>query len=60
MRTAHAAASKVAPELYTAVVYDMQGKKQELAAITDQMNFDKHASFAQQQFEIMGGCVKGS
>jgi hypothetical protein len=55
---AHAAASKLTPELFSAMVYDMQGKKQELDAIAGKMNFDQRASFAQQQFEIMGSCMK--
>ena len=57
---AHAAASKLSPELYNAMVYDMEGKKQELAAISEKMSFDQRAAFAQQQFEIMGSCMKDS
>lgn len=52
------AASKLSPELFDAMVYDMQGKRQELAAISDKMSFDERASFAQKQFEIMGACMK--
>jgi uncharacterized Zn finger protein len=55
---AKAAASKLSPTLFNAMVYDMQGKRQELAAISDKMSFDERASFAQQQFEILGACVK--
>ncbi len=57
---AHSAADKLSPELYNAMVYDMQGKKQELDAIASKMSFDERASFAQQQFEIMGSCMKES
>ena len=57
---ANGAASKLPPERYNAMVYDMQGKKQELAAISDKMSFDERVSFAQQQFEIMGSCMKDS
>lgn len=52
------AASKLSPDLFNAMVYDMQGKRQELAAISDKMSFDERASFAQKQFEIMGACMK--
>jgi len=55
---AKAAASKLSPDLFQAMVYDMQNKRQELAAISDKMSFDERASFAQKQFEIMGACVK--
>ncbi len=54
------AASKLSPDLFTAMVYDMQGKRQELAVISDKMSFDERASFAQKQFEIMGMCMKDS
>ena len=54
------AASKLSPDLFNAMVYDMQGKRQELAAISDKMSFDERASFAQKQFEIMGACMKES
>ena len=57
---AKAAASKLSPDLFQAMVYDMQGKRQELAAISDKMSFDERASFAQKQFEIMGACMKES
>jgi predicted lipase len=52
------AASKLSPDLFNAMVYDMQGKRQELAVISDKMSFDERASFAQKQFEIMGACMK--
>ena len=52
------AASKLSPDLFDAMVYDMQGKRQELSAIADKMSFDERASFAQKQFEIMGACMK--
>jgi len=52
------AASKLSPDLFNAMVYDMQGKRQELAAIADKMSFDERAAFAQKQFEIMGACMK--
>ncbi len=55
---AKAAASKLSPTLFNAMVYDMQGKRQELEAISDKMSFDERASFAQQQFEILGQCLK--
>lgn len=55
---AKVAASKLSPDLFNAMVYDMQGKRQELAAISDKMSFDERASFAQKQFEIMGACMK--
>ena len=55
---AKAAASKLTPERFNAMVYDMEGKKQELAAIADKMSIDERAAFAQQQFEIMGSCMK--
>ena len=55
---AQAAASRLSPDRYNAMVYDMQGKKQELDAISSKMSFDERASFAQQQFEIMGSCMK--
>lgn len=57
---AKAAAAKLSPDLFNAMVYDMQGKRQELAAISDKMSFDERASFAQKQFEIMGQCLKDS
>lgn len=52
------AASKLSPDLFTAMVYDMQGKRQELSVISDTMSFDERASFPQKQFEIMGACMK--
>ena len=55
---AHAAADKLSPELFRAMVYDMQGRKQELDAIAGRMSLDQRVSFARQQFEIMGGCIK--
>ena len=55
---AKVAASKLSPDLFQAMVYDMQGKRQELAVISDKMSFDERASFAQQQFAIMGACIK--
>ena len=55
---AKAATSKLTPDLFKAMVYDMQGKRQELAAISEKMSCDERASFAQQQFAIMGACIK--
>ena len=55
---AQEAASKLSPDLFDAMVFDMQGKRQELAVISDKMSFDERASFAQKQFEIMGACMK--
>ena len=57
---AHAAAAKLSPELFNAMVYDMEGKQQELAAIANKMSVDQRGSFAQQQFAVMSGCMKGS
>ena len=51
---AKASSSKLSPELFSAMVYDMHGKRQKFAAISDKLSFDERASFAQKQFGIMG------
>ena len=50
---AKAAATKLSPDLLSEMVYDMPGKRQQFAAISDRLSFDELASFAQKQFDIM-------
>lgn len=54
---AREARSNLSPDLYTAMVLDMEGKKQEAAALVEDMTFDERAAFAMQQFEILGKCA---
>ncbi len=56
---AHAARSTLSPDLYKVMVLDMQGKKQEEAALTEKMSFDQRAEFGMHQFEILGKCATG-
>lgn len=51
------AKSTLSTTLYSAMVLDMQGKKQEVAAIAEKMSFDERAAFAAKQFAIMGKCI---
>lgn len=45
------------PKLQRAMVLNMQGKKQESEALTEDMTFEERAKFAMQQFEVVGACV---
>lgn len=49
--------SSLPAHVYTAIVLDMQGKKQESEAILGKLNFDERAEFGMKQFEIVGKCL---
>lgn len=51
------AKSTLSSKLFTAMVLDMQGKKQEAEAITKDMTFEERAAFAQKQFAMLGKCM---
>lgn len=51
------AKAQLSTKLYTLMVLDMQGKKQEVEAMAADMSFDERAAFAQKQFEILGKCM---
>jgi hypothetical protein len=50
-------AKKLSAEHYRIMVLDMQGNKQEVAALADKMSLDQRAAFAQEQFEVLGKCA---
>ncbi len=54
---AREAKASLSTDLYTAMVLDMQGKKQEVEALTAQLTFDERAAFAMKQFQIMAKCM---
>lgn len=56
-RTANGAMSG---EHYRMMVLDMQGKKQQLEAMSAKMNFEQRATFAQKQFEVLGSALRPS
>ena len=43
---------------YRMMVLDMQGKRQELEAMSEKMNFEQRATFAQEQFQVLGKCAE--
>jgi hypothetical protein len=51
------AKKQLSTKLYTLMVLDMQGKRQEVAALAEDMSFDERAKFAEQQFAILGKCM---
>ncbi len=55
---AREAKSSLPPELYRAMVLDMQGKKQEEEASLGDLSFEKRADFAMKQFAILGKCLE--
>jgi hypothetical protein len=52
------AKSTLPSELYSAMVLDMQGRKQEAEAAASHLSFEQRADFAMKQFAILGKCVE--
>jgi hypothetical protein len=55
---AREARGSLPPELYRAMVLDMQGRKQEAEASVGDLSFEKRADFAMKQFAILGKCLQ--
>ncbi len=54
---ARTAKGTLSTDHYRMMVLDMQGKRQELEAMSEKMNFQQRAAFAQEQFEVLGKCA---
>ena len=55
---AHEAKGSLSSEHYRMMVLDMQGKRPELEAMSEKMTFEQRATFAQEQFQVLGKCAE--
>ena len=53
------AASSMSSNYYNIMIADMDGRKQDVVAMSEKMSFNERADFAAKQFAVLGKCMQG-